>query len=111
MSQAPQIPKYNDPNTKFSAFSYTDHSKRGWMTRDIWTSYLKKVRSDFVPVIPGTNIKDRVNKILLLCDSYPVHFCDEALNLAKSLNIKLLKIPPGLTDACQPLDCRVFWCT
>ena len=47
---------------------------------------------------PPTNdidIQSEKNTIVLLSDSYPVHFCLEAVNFAQELNIKLIKIPEG----------------
>ncbi|KAK8864948.1 hypothetical protein M9Y10_010475 [Tritrichomonas musculus] len=48
------------------------------------------------------------NKIVLLCNSYPVHFSKEAKEFAQELNIQLVQVPEGLTRIFQPLDHRVF---
>ena len=56
----------------------------------------------------GVDFYSFENRIFWICDSYPVHFPRESLNLAKELNIQLIKISEGTTDFFQPLDCRIF---
>jgi hypothetical protein len=41
-------------------------------------------------------------------DLYKVHCAEEVKSTARQLNIELIYIPPGMTDACQPLDRAVF---
>ena len=108
MAQAPKIKTFSHPNLQISANSYTDHSQSGWTTRETWGNFLHKVRNDFVPLLPDTQQNDPNNRIYLLSDSYRVHNSPDANTLAESLNIELVPIPPGTTDACQPLDCRIF---
>jgi archaellum biogenesis protein FlaJ (TadC family) len=43
-----------------------------------------------------------------MLDSYSVHRTDEDKEYARSLGIILLCVPPGMTDALQPLDRSVF---
>jgi len=107
-SNAPKIRSVMDKNKLITANSYTDHSKSGWTTNETWKRYLHKVRQEFVPVLPQTVLMDPVNRILLLCDSYKVHHSNEAHSIADSLNINLYSIPAGATDACQPMNCRIF---
>jgi hypothetical protein len=37
-----------------------------------------------------------------------VHTTQDVKDLAASLNIELIYIPPGMTDMCQPLDRTIF---
>ena len=48
------------------------------------------------------------NTLYLVCDGYPVHHNEIARLAASDLNIKLILIPKGATDECQPLDRRIF---
>ena len=41
---------------------------------------------------------------LLLLDDFGAHKTDEVVRLARSLNVHLMFIPPGLTPVCQPAD-------
>lgn len=86
---------------------YTTHSNSGWVDNDVWDEYLAFIRSQ-IPYKPGTAETDQVNKILLLCDSFGAHHTDRAKQKAQELNIDIILIPPGATDECQPLDCRIF---
>ena len=61
-----------------------------------------------IPYKPGTAETDQVNKSLLICDSFGAHHTDRAIQKAQELNIDIILIPPGATDECQPLDCRIF---
>ena len=74
------------------------HSKKGWTTVDTFSEFLMAVREHFRDDDP----------VYLLLDLYSVHKTQEVRQLAASLNIVLTFIPPGMTDAYQPLDRRVF---
>jgi len=87
---------------------FSDHSESGWTNHDTWVHYLELVRTNYVPVIEGTDLMDEVNRIYLISDSYSVHNNSKAVEKAALLNIELIRIPSGATDACQPLDCRIF---
>lgn len=89
---------------KFTPKSITDHSESGWTTQETWNNYLFNLRYNWCPPINGIDYYSYENRIFLICDSFPVHFSNESLNLAKELNIQLIKIPEGTTDFFQPLD-------
>ena len=82
----------------------TDHSKSGWTTEDVMLRYLKTFRDIM-------NEKYNINnseKIFLLLDVYKSHKSKKVLQAAEELNIDLIFIPAGYTDAYQPLDIKVF---
>ena len=74
------------------------HSETGWSTVDTFSEFLLAVREHFSDDDP----------VYLLLDLYSVHRTDEIRQLAESLNIVLIFIPPGMTDQYQPLDRRIF---
>ena len=74
------------------------HSETGWMTNETFQEYLKKLREHF-----GDN-----KPIHLVLDCYKTHKSEVTKNLAKNLNMSLHFIPPGMTDAFQPLDRKIF---
>ena len=74
------------------------HSETGWSTVDTFSEFLLAVREHFNDDDP----------VYLLLDLYSVHRTDEIRQLAESLNIVLIFIPPGMTDQYQPLDRRIF---
>lgn len=86
---------------------YTVFSKSGWVTKEIWSDYLRFIRNQ-IPYIENSDPKDEVNRIYLVCDAYPVHHSDISKELAAELNIELIPVPKGTTDECQPLDRRIF---
>lgn len=88
--------------------SYTDHSPKGWSTRATFKRYLFALRYIFIKPIEGIHFYDARNTIYLLADAYKVHYCDECLDYAHSLNIQIIKIPEGSTDIFQPLDKKIF---
>ena len=74
------------------------HSESGWSTVDTFSQFLMSVRERFPDDEP----------VYLLLDLYSVHRSEEIKQLAESLMIRLIFIPPGMTDQYQPLDRRVF---
>lgn len=92
----------------FYSESLTDHSESGWTTQPTWNHYLYNLRFNWCTPFEGIDFYAKENRVYLLCDSFPVHFSKESLDLAKELNIQLVKIPEGTTDIFQPLDCRIF---
>lgn len=84
---------------------FTAHSPSGWMITPIWLSYLTYLRALF-PI--DEKLSEEDNKLYLVCDCYPVHHNEIARLAASDLNIKLIMIPKGATDECQPLDRRIF---
>lgn len=93
---------------KITPFTLTDHSSSGWTTVPTWLRYLFHLRYNISPPNKHEDFYCDKNTIVLLCDSYPVHFCQEAMEYSKILNIKLVKIPEGATAQLQPLDFKVF---
>jgi hypothetical protein len=76
----------------------SDHSESGWSTCPVFIEYLRKIRDYF----------DDHDPIWLMLDSYSVHRSPEVREYARSLGIILLFVPPGMTDALQPLDRSIF---
>lgn len=101
-----EIPVAEETEDDPSSF-YTVFSKSGWVTKEIWSDYLRFIRNQ-IPYIENTDPKDEVNRIYLVCDAYPVHHSDISKELAAQLNIELIPVPKGATDECQPLDRRIF---
>ena len=93
---------------KIEPQSLTDHSLSGWTTLPTWLRYLYTLRYTWCPPNKDQAINSIKNRIVLICDSYPVHFSKEAKEFADLLNILLVQIPEGLTDTFQPLDYRIF---
>ena len=76
------------------------HSENGWMDQECFTSYLKWLRQQYQDDEP----------LYLIIDSFPVHSTTESTKMANALNIKMLFLPPGMTDRFQPLDRTIFGC-
>ena len=74
------------------------HSENGWTTVETFSEYLMSLRERYPDDDP----------VYLVLDCYSVHRTDEIRQLAKTLGIELIFIPPGLTDEYQPLDRAVF---
>ena len=74
------------------------HSENGWTTVETFSEYLMSLRERYPDDGP----------VYLVLDCYSVHRTDEIRQLAKTLGIELIFIPPGLTDEYQPLDRAVF---
>ena len=79
-------------------YHWKSHSESGWVTEDVFCQYLHHIRQYY----------DDGDKIYLIHDVYTVHRKIEVINEAAALNIEMIFIPAGLTDAYQPLDRRIF---
>jgi hypothetical protein len=75
-------------------------SDNGWMTNATMQLYLEMLRA-----LPEHQHERTLH---LLLDCYAAHRTPEVRRLAAQLNIVLHYIPPGMTDALQPLDRYVF---
>jgi len=89
----------------------TDHTEKGWTNRESWARYLYFLREY---ISEGKNPLEEP-KIYLICDSYSAHFpkeeeeeTDPVQMAITANNIELIKVPEGLTDRYQPLDCLFF---
>jgi hypothetical protein len=74
------------------------HSESGWMKGDVFCEYLRHVR-EYEP---------SGRRLVLILDAHPSHCTGSVKREARSLNIRLIYIPPGATDEMQPLDRKVF---
>lgn len=74
------------------------HSVKSFMTTQCFIEYLIFIRSQY-PI-------DK--RIHLIVDSYSSHISTASQQKAEELNIELIYIPSGYTDAYQPLDIAVF---
>ena len=86
---------------------YTTHSLSGWVDIAVWVKYLYFIRS-YIPYKPNTHPYAEQNKIILICDAYPVHHSIISQQVAAILNIELVAVLNGATDDSQPLDRRIF---
>jgi hypothetical protein len=86
--------------TRFGDIGYhrAYHSRFGWTTSETfcgWLAWLRGVYGDGLP-------------LWVVLDCYSVHKQQAAKDSAAELGIRLLFIPPGLTDELQPLNRFVF---
>lgn len=72
-------------------------SSSGWTKESVMERYLRTLHS-----------YTKRQPCALILDVYPAHRTDHIKALAAELQIELVFIPPGCTDACQPLDIAVF---
>jgi hypothetical protein len=77
---------------------WVSHSPSGWMTEVTFEEYLELLRQHY----------SDGSELHLLLDSYSAHRTQNVKETAARLNIKLYYIPPGMTDAYQPLDRKIF---
>ena len=75
---------------------WTSLSESGWTRENVMYDYLDKVRRK----ISGP--------CCLILDTYTAHRTAGVRKKAEDLEIELLFVPPGCTDAAQPLDVKVF---
>lgn len=80
------------PNTKYVA------SDNGWMTASIFENFFK----GFVEETKSTR------PILLLLDGHLSHTSLNTIDIARTENISILKLPAHCTDLLQPLDVACF---
>lgn len=78
-------------------YHWSAHSPSGWTTDTTFMQYLDKLSQHY-----------NGEELHVILDCYSVHRTHEVKDFAKALNINLYFIPPGCTDALQPLDRRVF---
>jgi hypothetical protein len=86
--------------------NFTSHTESGWTGVESFKDALRWLRTQ-----PGYTEKHDgmyVKKLHLVLDVYKVHTTQAVKDLAEELNIELHYIPPGMTDACQPLDRAIF---
>lgn len=74
------------------------HSESGWVNEGVFTEYLMWLREYY-----GDD-----DKIYLVMDCYSVHRTERVKDLARTLNIEIMFVPPGATDNLQPLDRCIF---
>lgn len=82
------------------AHHMSTHSEEGWMDQDAFDTYLMWLRQQYYDDDP----------LYLIVDCFPIHINQHSIEIARSLNINLLFIPPGMTDKFQPLDRQIFGC-
>jgi hypothetical protein len=78
----------------------SDHTKSGWMNVVAMVRWLHRLRE-----LPQYGRNHPVHLILVI---FSARRCQEARDVARSLNIVMHFIPAGLTDTMQPLDRYVF---
>jgi hypothetical protein len=71
-------------------------NKAGWWNEGISIEFLK---FNF-----GQRRDVADDPVLLLWDDFKPHFTPRVKNVARALNVHLLRVPPGFTWACQPAD-------
>lgn len=88
--------------TQLGDISYhmSGHSDDGWMDQECFKNYLKWIRQQYFDE----------DLLYLILDSFSVHTTQESKQMAEALKIKLMFLPPGMTDKFQPLDREIFGC-
>lgn len=103
--------QFNLP-VKYDSFYTIDHSETGWFKMENTLNYLRWIRSEFDERCrESDNINRRAEegqKIALVLDVYAAHRRQEVKDLAATLNIQLIFVPPSCTDELQPLDIGIF---
>lgn len=79
-------------------YHWKTHSSTGWVTDDVFSFYLHKLREFY----------DDDKEIHLVMDLYPSHITEKIKEDASALGIVFHFIPAGLTDYYQPLDRTIF---
>ncbi|OHS92895.1 hypothetical protein TRFO_40805 [Tritrichomonas foetus] len=87
-------------NTQIGDISYhwETHTSSEWMTSELFSYYLMKLRE----------FNNDDDPLYLIVDFYVAHLTLPNRDLAINLKIELLFIPPGHTDLFQPLDRSAF---
>lgn len=75
--------------------------KSGWNTHRLMARYLRLLCSQLGGLLA-------VRQVYLLLDLAPCHLRDSLFDLAYSLGVRLLYVPPSMTCLFQPLDTHVF---
>lgn len=95
-------------NPLYLPFSLTDHSPSGLTNLEAWLNYLFNIRFGWFPVDDYSEFYQKKNTIILIADSYPVHFAKASQRYASLLNILQICVPEGLTDILQNLGSMIF---
>lgn len=72
-------------------------SQSGWMTSQVFYDYFKL----FIQIV-------KQRPILMIFDGHMSHLSLQTIELARSNNVSILKLPPHTTDILQPLDRSCF---
>eukprot|EP00438_Fugacium_kawagutii_P013005 Skav209216 [mRNA] locus=scaffold603:9755:11004:+ [translate_table: standard] len=75
--------------------------KSGWNTHRLMALYLRLLCSQLGGLLA-------VRQVYLLVDLAPCHLRDSLFDLAYSLGVRLIYVPPSMTSLLQPLDTHVF---
>ena len=75
--------------------------KSSWNTQRLMARYLRLLCERL-----GTFLESR--RVLLLLDLAPCHLHDSLFDLAYSLGLRILYVPPGMTSLLQPCDTHIF---
>lgn len=93
----PTIPK----NSKNYPWLYANPS--GWMTSDTFYRWFEEWETN-----TRTYKDDEIEKRLFIYDGHLSHVWYGTLELARTQNVTIIKLPPHTTDLLQPLDVSVF---
>ena len=80
------------------SYHWKTHSPSGWVTDDVFSFYLHRLREFY----------EDDAELHLIMDLYPSHLTPKIKQEASDLGIIFHLIPAGLTDYYQPLDRRIF---
>ena len=75
--------------------------KSAWNTHRLMARYLRCLGDRFGPILD-------TRQVYLLLDLAPCHLHDSLFDLAYTLGLRFLYIPPGMTSFLQPCDSHVF---
>lgn len=75
---------------------YKKYTKSGWIDENILLFLLREIA-----------ISINYHNCTLILDNYSVHKKDIIIDVAGSLNIKLIFVPPNMTPVHQPLDVKI----
>lgn len=84
------------------------HTENGWSSTDAFRQYLQWLRNLYDERFGSNRAYQQDKTIFLMLDTYSSHRNEATKKLAEELKFKLIFIPAGCTDVCQPLDVRVF---
>ena len=73
------------------------NSASGWINHELMYDYLNDIIKPYTKSKPAA----------LIMDEYKAHWEDRVQDLARSMNLELIKVPPGTTSTQQPLDISV----
>jgi len=75
--------------------------KSAWNTQRLMAKYLRCLGDRLGPIL-------ETRQVYLLLDLAPCHLHDSLFDLAYTLGLRFLYIPPGMTSLLQPCDSHVF---